>query len=176
MGLKQLERHFLSAYHPKGTAQTGYRNTSQAFLWKGPIYWSWSLNMRGKCQVSYTYRDYRGDHGKCRLGKTIFAYFLSFTTAHWHLPVRSSYMCLGPQFLQLLPMDTSRSPEHNASRVNNYSPIRLYIFSYFKGCCLRAWHPFSLNLDADWGPSLWNTDRSWHILNNWHLSRINQTA
>ena len=51
-----------------------------------------------------------------------------------------------------------------ASATYVYSPT-IYIFAYFKSCCLRVWLPMSLNLGADRDSSLWDTDRSWHTLN-----------
>ena len=43
--------------------------------------------------------------------------------------------------------------------------------AYFRSCCLRAQHPMSLYQGADWDPSLWDTDRSWHTLNYWEPLR-----
>ena len=46
-----------------------------------------------------------------------------------------------------------------------WGPTGPYMFAYFKSCCLRFWFPKSLNLGADWGPPLWDTDRSRHTFN-----------
>ena len=50
------------------------------------------------------------------------------------------------------------------------------IFAYFTTCCLKVWLPISLNLGADWEPSLWDTNRSWHSLNLCELLRIKYVA
>lgn len=72
--------------------------------------------------------------------------------------------------------DTSRFSSVEASRVCSCSPAGLYRSISFEYCCLRVWFPISLKLGPDWHPSLWNTDMSWNILNNWDLSRINLVA
>ena len=51
-------------------------------------------------------------------------------------------------------------------------PTELYKSEYFKSCCLRVWFSVSLNVGADWDPPLWNTDRSWYILNCWEVFKI----
>ena len=81
-----------------------------------------------------------------------------------------------PDACNCCPGDTSRSPSLEVSRVYDCSPIGLYTSAYLKSCCLSIWLPISLNLGAEWDHSLWNTDRSWCILNNWSLSRISQAT
>jgi len=41
------------------------------------------------------------------------------------------------------------------------NPIGLYISMYFKGCCLRDWHPINLKLNAKWDFLLLET---WQVL------------
>ena len=47
------------------------------------------------------------------------------------------------------PGDTSRLPGLVPCRAYICSPTGLYIFAYFKSCCLRVWLPTNLNLGAD---------------------------
>ena len=51
-----------------------------------------------------------------------------------------------------------------------------FIFGNFKNCCLWGWLPISLNLGTDRSLTLdgLGTVGSWHTLNNWDLSRINE--
>lgn len=51
-------------------------------------------------------------------------------------------------------------------------PTRLYVFEYFKSCCLRVWLPTIVNLNDDWYPLLWDTDRSWLTLSYWEPWKI----
>lgn len=44
------------------------------------------------------------------------------------------------------PEDTSSSPNMEANRVYNCGPTGLYLFAYFKKCCLRVWLPICLKL------------------------------
>lgn len=49
------------------------------------------------------------------------------------------------------------------------------LFACFKSSCLSVPLPISQILDANWDPSLWKTDKSWHILNygsHWGQSRL----
>lgn len=41
------------------------------------------------------------------------------------------------------------------------------LLAYFKICSPSIWVPFSMYLDANWDPPIWDTARSWHTLICW---------
>lgn len=59
------------------------------------------------------------------------------------------------------------------SKFYNCGTTRLYMLIYLKNCCLEIWLTVSLKLGTFWDLSLWSTDRYWHTLSNWNLSRAN---
>lgn len=44
--------------------------------------------------------------------------------------------------------NASKSPNMETSRAYDCVPMRLYVFVYFKSCCLKFWLPISLKLGA----------------------------
>ena len=66
------------------------------------------------------------------------------------------------------PDDISRSL---GSLARGIYTCGLYIFIYFKSCCLKVWPLTSLNLGAEWAP-LWDTNRCWQTLNYWERLKI----
>ena len=66
------------------------------------------------------------------------------------------------------PDDISRSL---GSLARGIYTCGLYIFIYFKSCCLKVWPLTSLNLGAEWAP-LWDTNGCWQTLNYWERLKI----
>lgn len=156
--------------------QTTDWNTPPVFWWTGLFTCLGASAWGAHFRVCYTSRGHGGTRRECRPRDTIFVFSLGFTTAHQHLLERSLYTHLKPWFSNHCPGNTSSLLGLETSRVYNCGPTVLYIFTNFKSCCLGVWLPVSLKLGADWNPSLWTSDKSWHTLNNWDLSRINQAV
>lgn len=90
MGLKQLKTVLGRLSHPRTRPCTGSRNTLPVFLWKRPIYLSYSFSLRGWHQVYHTSRGYWNALSEWGLGDTILALSLGLATAHQYLLERSS--------------------------------------------------------------------------------------
>lgn len=121
----------------------------------------------GQASHVHTSRGYGGAQRECRL-----------RTLSLHSPLASKLTSISQkgvstflegQFLQLPPMGHLQI-HLEASRIYDCSHTALCIFAHFKRSCLRFWLSISLNISADWDSSFWNTDRSWHTLNNGELS------
>lgn len=138
------------------------------------IYLPWSFSLEGRLQVCHTYKGCWNTPREVELGNAIFLLFLSLAINCCYLSERSLYSDLESWFFcESHPVCTSRSLSLEARRIYNWYPTWC-IFSYLKSCSLRVWLPISLKLGTKWALSAWNTERSWHTLNNWNFSRMNQ--
>lgn len=71
---------------------------------------------------------------------------LQFTGTSQKVPYISVW---SPSICKCCQGDTSKLPGLEASMSCHCGPTGLFIFAYFKGCCLRVWLLISLNLGAD---------------------------
>lgn len=119
--------------------------------------------------VSFSFDSYPGVYGaalrECRTVDAIFVFSLCLAKACQYLPEKS--LCLsGDPIAETAAQGT---PPNCLALVAR----RLYLFVYFKFCCLRVWIPISLNLGPKWDPTYWDTDRSQDSLNYLELLKYN---
>lgn len=152
-----MKRQFSVGY-PKAK-HTADWNIPLVFLWKRPIWLSWSFSKRDRLKVWTHLGDYTGQW---------------IPSLH---PPSASHLVIGisqkgawHSFGALIFVTTAWEtllgcPALVASGTDSCGPIALYIFTYFKSCCLRVWLPISLNPGVDWDPLLQDTDKSGNTLN-----------
>lgn len=114
--------------HPGNCSDVRLKHTPSLPVKKAYCFLSWSFNLREWLQVCHTSRGNRAALREHRQGDTVFAPSLGLATAHQNLPERSLYACLKPKFYNCYPVNTSRSPSLEVSRVYGCGPtVYLYI-------------------------------------------------
>lgn len=68
--------------------------------------------------------------------------------------------------IKWLPCHSSVQREQIEMHISQSSP-ETGLFAYLRSSRLRGWIPISVNLGADWDPSLRARDKPWHTLNYW---------
>lgn len=139
---------------------------------KKPIYLSWSFSLRVRLSVGHKSRSYRGALRESGPGDAIFVFSLCLAIVCRHLPDRRLYTYVKPRFLQLLPRGHLQITWFGGQQgLWLWFHRNVYICTIWK-LLLEGLASNQPELGADWYPSLWKIDRSWHTLNNRDLSRI----
>lgn len=144
-------------------AQTKDWNTPYLFLWKRPICLSWSLGLRGRLQILYTYRglwrlSQGTEAGGCYLCTSCLLHHYSF------LYLRKVFIHLSRAF-DFCNCCPGTPPDCLALMHSRFCTTGLYIFTYFKICCLKFWLPINLNLGANWDSHPCKIKKPWHAVN-----------
>ena len=124
----EREREFLANYHMNSTAQTSCWNTSQVFLWKRPIYLSWSSSLRGRFQVCRTSRGLKVLSGKWMASLCSPSASLQIASISQK---RAYTLMSNPNFCDCCPGDISISPDSRGQwglHLHSHRTVYIFIF------------------------------------------------
>jgi hypothetical protein len=148
-------------------AQTTDGNTSCLLcVWKRPICLSWSLGLRGRLQILHTYRDlWRLSQGTQAAGCYLFTSCLLHHYSLLYLRKVFIHLSRAFDFCNSCPGTPADCLALMDSMFYTCWSTGIYIFTYFKICCLKFWLPVNLNLGANWDSPPCNTKKPWHAVN-----------